>query len=705
MADINTILRETSVIIGISDIYQSLFHTLNKRDYEHKAKSLLFKQYKKIQEKLSAIIDFSHEHVEILGNGYALAKIISEKLNIKKIESLNWVADDSPDRPYDITINGLNISLKEDSNILTNMGLYKLVNIMTSNNFSTLNIYKDFANKEYSEWFKYTFEGLLESYIKTYLNLDSDYIREYLFSNNDISELIVNHFEPNKNVKEKLTINDILEFRQQVINTIGNKSAKDKVNILSHLYSKCSTKTECLYLTRILINKPRLGVGEKVIISAIENLVEDPEVRSENNDYFFKCLVYLRDNLFHYNFSKYLIKDEFGPGKLFDVCLAKPEDLKSFIDSIKKKKVYNELLCEVKYDGERTQFHYDKQNNLLLLASRAHENQNDLYVELVKGLQAKLNKQTEIDNFIIDGEIVIYDTEQCRFGYFQDLRKKESNGMEHFKYHIIAFDILYFNDQPLYEKPLEERKELLHKYFYNTIPEIIIEPGSKLSLDLAYDELIHSIKEEYKKAKALSCEGLIIKLLGSSTKYHFSKRHWYKIKAIDDSSIDSLDLVPIAGFLGLGEKKGLYSSFLMAIYDPKDNIYSALCFVGTGFTFDDLHLIYDRYSNNVINEKPENYLIGKSKPNIYFKPSEVWEIGFDNFTQSMNYPPLKGLVSENINLGISLRFPRYIRQRVDKHLNQAANSDDLMSMYMNLYKNENKDYNTLNADEEINNLL
>ena len=112
MSDINTILRETSVIIGVNDIYRNVLHALNKRDYEQKAKSLLFNQYYKIHEKLSGIIDFSKDHVEILGNGYSLAKVISEKLNIKKIESLSWVADDSPDRPYDIKINGLNFSLK-----------------------------------------------------------------------------------------------------------------------------------------------------------------------------------------------------------------------------------------------------------------------------------------------------------------------------------------------------------------------------------------------------------------------------------------------------------------------------------------------------------------------------------------------------------------------------------------------------------------
>jgi hypothetical protein len=169
MADINTILRETSVIVGINDIHENLNHSLSKSSYEKKAKAILFNQYNKIQEKLAGIIDFSSEQMDILGNGYLLAKIISEKLNIKKVESSSWVADESPDRPFDITINGLNFSLKEDSNVLTNMGLYKLVNIITSSNFSTISIYKDFANEQYNEWFKYTFEAFV-SFLKKNLN-------------------------------------------------------------------------------------------------------------------------------------------------------------------------------------------------------------------------------------------------------------------------------------------------------------------------------------------------------------------------------------------------------------------------------------------------------------------------------------------------------------------------------------------------------
>ncbi len=62
---------------------------------------------------------------------------------------------------------------------------------------------------------------------------------------------------------------------------------REKLDILKGLYSRCSSKVECLSLTRLLINKMRLGAGEKNIVAALELLTPDSELRKEENEYFF----------------------------------------------------------------------------------------------------------------------------------------------------------------------------------------------------------------------------------------------------------------------------------------------------------------------------------------------------------------------------------------------------------------------------------
>lgn len=60
---------------------------------------------------------------------------------------------------------------------------------------------------------------------------------------------------------------------------------------------------------------------------------------------------------------------------------------------------------------------------------------------------------------------------------------------------------------------------------------------------------------------------------------------WLKVKKdYVDGLSDSLDLVPIGAWYGLGRKAGWWSPVLLAVYDAEAGTYTALCKCISGFT-------------------------------------------------------------------------------------------------------------------------
>lgn len=169
MADIKTHLRELGVLVGIKNQLCRLgysYTTINSNSFCSIVDSILpnskHRYYNNIRE-----IDFSNSDRSIIKNAFALSNAIINKLEIKMLISADWFGFNSgKEEPYDIEINGKLFSLKEDSFILENMGLYKLLNCYTGSNYKKRHIFEDYAANEYCNWFNITWDCLI-TYLKS----------------------------------------------------------------------------------------------------------------------------------------------------------------------------------------------------------------------------------------------------------------------------------------------------------------------------------------------------------------------------------------------------------------------------------------------------------------------------------------------------------------------------------------------------------
>jgi DNA ligase-1 len=293
---------------------------------------------------------------------------------------------------------------------------------------------------------------------------------------------------------------------------------------------------------------------------------------------------------------------------------------------------------------------------------------------------------------------------------------------------LFAFDLMFFNGSPLLDQPFRRRRALLRDRF-RPIPRVFtwVESIDATSADS------EAVLEFYKSATANQCEGIMVKVLdnlpsrndvsaveaaasaetnnpkapvpeptandatSTGTKEKSTRRKallatyepdkrvesWLKVKKDYHATSDTLDLIPIAAWHGTGRKAQWWSPILLACRNPVTGSLEAVCKCMSGFTDKFYAANRERYSPgtaNVLARRP-SYVEYTSaiEPDVWFEPQEVWEIAFADVTVSPVYTAAIGLVHED--KGLSLRFPRFLKVRADKGIDEASESDFLAELY------------------------
>ena len=172
MANILTNLRELSV--GVAFFYFAPIEDITPAVF----RNICIKHIKNFDSstKISASEDiFEDKELQTITNGIILGKKLKDVLHIIDATPLiEWRGNEKDDL-IDLRLNGTGISLKEDSFILKNMGLYALLNILTNTtNFKRgLHIFTQFAPNEFETWFKTALNCLLSKPVFDYVSKHS----------------------------------------------------------------------------------------------------------------------------------------------------------------------------------------------------------------------------------------------------------------------------------------------------------------------------------------------------------------------------------------------------------------------------------------------------------------------------------------------------------------------------------------------------
>ncbi|CAJ0650264.1 14720_t:CDS:2, partial [Entrophospora sp. SA101] len=146
---------------------------------------------------------------------------------------------------------------------------------------------------------------------------------------------------------------------------------------------------------------------------------------------------------------------------------------------------------------------------------------------------------------------------------------------------------------------------------------------------------------------------------------------------------DSIDVVPIGAWHGNGRKAGWWSPILLAIYNNKTEKFESLCKCISGFSdefYREMKSHYSKENNNILEDKKWYFDVGEElKPDVWFEPSEVWEIKGAIVTISPIYKASIGLIDNS--KGLSLRFPRFVKVRNDKSIEDATTSEQIADLY------------------------
>jgi len=264
---------------------------------------------------------------------------------------------------------------------------------------------------------------------------------------------------------------------------------------------------------------------------------------------------------------------------------------------------------------------------------------------------------------VIDGEILVWQGSALNSGPapFADLQKRigrktlSAKLLAELPAVLLAYDLLELDGVDLRALPQHERRALLQ-----TLVRDAAQPALQIS-PLVEAESWDALSTIRMESRARGVEGMMLK--ARNAQYGVGRTKdvgtWWKWK-VDPYSIDAVLIYAQAGH---GRRASLYTDYTFAVWDDDEAGERKLVPFAkaySGLTDAEIAKV-----DNAIRKTT----IEKFGPVRSVKPSMVFEIGFEGIALSTRH-----------KAGIAVRFPRILRQRFDKTVDDADTLDTLKGL-------------------------
>jgi len=515
-------------------------------------------------------------------------------------------------------------------------------------------------------------EKMMVRVIARAYNRPVDEVTKAFKQKGDLGDLI-----PDRKSNGNIAVVDVYQRLMAIAVDSGQGSQERKVNQMAGLL-KDLDGLSAKYLVRIPINNLRLGFSEMTVLDGLSWMsAGDKSLRPVLEKAFNVCAdIGLVAKEFKNKGIQRIRK--IRPQVGVPIRPQKSERLPS-AEKIVEKLV--RFAVEGKWDGLRVQIHIDK-------SKRIQEKENSLFGEekyksLVRIFSRNLDNMTAmfpeiiaavsklpIESVILDGEAVGFDPKTGKLLPFQEtVQRKRKYGVagkaKELPLKVFVYDILYLNGKNLIGLPFIKRRQELEKVI----------PKKVDGLELAEQEIVEDekkLRELREKYIHLGLEGVMCKKLDTAYQAGARNFNWVKFKKVTQGELaDTIDAVVMGYYVGRGKRTGFgLGAFLVGLPDKKGNIGS-IAKIGTGLSDEQWRELKVRGAKYEVRSKPEEYLVDKNLlPDVWMKPRMVVEIMADEITKS----PIHAFA-------LALRFPRLVRFRDDKKIDEATSKKELERLF------------------------
>ncbi|MBI2109912.1 ATP-dependent DNA ligase [Candidatus Woesearchaeota archaeon] len=459
-----------------------------------------------------------------------------------------------------------------------------------------------------------------------------------------VAERLVSKKSQRTLVSHSLSTNKVVENIIKLSELEGPGTVSRKISLVAELLTS-SSPAEAKYIVRTILEDLRIGVASGVLRDSISKAYnqEINNVERAHNmlvDYAEVALLAKNNKLHQIGIT---------PGRPIKSMLAiLVRNVEEAFDYLGKPAQF-----EYKLDGFRASIH--KFNNKILIFTRRLEEVTSQFPDVVEAVK----KHVKGSNFIIDAEIVGYDKKTGKYLPFQNIsqRIKRKYDIEHmarkFPVELDIFDIIYYDNMSMSDKPLKERRALLEK-------KVKQKKGICILTKKLITSDVKEAKKFFKQAKKHGTEGVMIKNIESSYRPGRYVEGWCKMK----STLEPLDLVIVGAEYGTGKRAGFLTSYVLACRQGSNLFECGMVSTGVkekstkGTTYDEM------------TKKLKPLIIQEAGRKVKLKPKIVIEVGYEEIQKSPTY-----------SSGYALRFPRFIRIRSDKSIKDSNTLSELENIY------------------------